>query len=66
MIEVIVVLIGLQVHDLKCCKSNRAGISTNDKEEKEDLLYREDNSLTATKYVVIAFNKSTMQVISVH
>ena len=66
MIEVTVVLIGLQVHDLQCCKSNRFSISANGKERKEDLLQLRRQLLTATKYVVIAFNKSTMQVINVY
>ena len=66
MIEVVVVLIGLQVHDLQCYKSNRSGISTNGKEKKEDLLQQRRQLLTATKYEVIAFNKSAMQVISVY
>lgn len=66
MIEVIVVLIGLQVHDMQCCKSNRSGISTSGKEKEKDLLQQRKQLLTVTKYVVIAFNKSTMQVIILH
>ena len=51
MIDVIVALIGLELQDFQCFKSDRSGISTNG---------------NAPKYLVIAFNKSAMQLISLY